>query len=107
MEYSGPLQDNLIESNKNIPANINKPNIKNKILIKYETPLLANKKSQKNEIRTSKYTYYNFFFRIVLEQFSQIANIYFLILGIFQVKFFYFNKKLRWYLIYPKQREFP
>ena len=91
MEYSGPLQDNLIETNKIIPANINKSKIKNKILIKYETSLLANKKSEKNEIRTSKYSYYNFIFRIILEQFSQIANIYFLILGIFQVKFFFTN----------------
>ena len=47
-----------------------------------------NKLSQftpKNSISTSKYTYYNFLPKILFEQFSKIANIYFLIIAFFQV----------------------
>ena len=39
----------------------------------------------KNSISTSKYTYFNFLPKILFEQFSKIANIYFLIIAFFQV----------------------
>ena len=39
----------------------------------------------KNSISTSKYTYFNFIPKILFEQFSKIANIYFLIIAFFQV----------------------
>ena len=42
-------------------------------------------KIPKNSISTSKYTYYNFLPKILFEQFSKIANIYFLIIAFFQV----------------------
>jgi len=58
---------------------------KEKFLIKYESAHKVNIDKQINEIRTSKYNYYNFLFKILFEQFSQVANIYFLILGILQV----------------------
>ena len=38
-----------------------------------------------NSISTSKYTYYNFLPKILFEQFSKIANVYFLIIAFFQV----------------------
>ena len=38
-----------------------------------------------NSISTSKYTYYNFLPKILFEQFSKIANIYFLIIAFFQI----------------------
>ena len=38
-----------------------------------------------NSIRTTKYTIYTFFFRNLFEQFSKVANIYFLFLAVLQV----------------------
>lgn len=38
-----------------------------------------------NTISTSKYTWYNSFPKIMVEQFSKIANIYFLVIAIMQV----------------------
>lgn len=39
---------------------------------------------EKNAISTTKYTYFNFVFKNLYEQFSKIANIYFLILSALQ-----------------------
>lgn len=44
-----------------------------------------------NKIRTSKYTYWNAIPKILLEQFSKVGNIYFLILAILQVNSIIFN----------------
>ena len=56
---------------------------------KYITENLKNRKFSKNipknTISTSKYTYYNALPKILLEQFSKIANIYFLIIAFFQI----------------------
>ena len=56
---------------------------------KYITENLKNRKfSQnipKNSISTSKYTFYNAIPKILFEQFSKIANIYFLIIAFFQI----------------------
>lgn len=38
-----------------------------------------------NSISTTKYTYYNFLFKNLLMQFTKVANIYFLILAVFQM----------------------
>lgn len=76
------LGDNLIDSHD---KTINNQEEKRNITIKYESGEKMNKSYQRNEIRTSKYSYYNFIFKILFEQFSQAANIYFLILGILQV----------------------
>lgn len=38
-----------------------------------------------NSIRTSKYTFYNFFFLNLFEQFKKPANVYFLVLSVLQV----------------------
>jgi hypothetical protein len=40
---------------------------------------------ESNRISTSKYTWYNVFPKILIEQFSKMANIYFLIIAIMQV----------------------
>ena len=40
--------------------------------------------SETNKISSSKYTFYNFFPKILMEQFSYISNIYFLIISILQ-----------------------
>lgn len=56
------------------------------ITIKYESTESLKKDMTSNEIRTSKYTYYNCIFKILYEQFSQVSNLYFLILGLLQVK---------------------
>ncbi len=56
---------------------------------KYITENLKNRKFSKNipknSISTSKYTYYNALPKILFEQFSKIANIYFLIIAFFQI----------------------
>ena len=56
---------------------------------KYISENLKNRKFSKNipknTISTSKYTYYNALPKILLEQFSKIANIYFLIIAFFQI----------------------
>ena len=46
-------------------------------------------KKNNNKIFTSKYTWYNVIPKIVLEQFSKILNIYFLIIACLQVKFLF------------------
>ncbi len=38
-----------------------------------------------NEVVTSKYTLYNFLFLNIWEQFQNLANVYFLFVGIFQI----------------------
>ena len=39
---------------------------------------------EKNKINTSKYRWFNFFARILMEQFSRLANVYFLIIAVLQ-----------------------
>ena len=43
-----------------------------------------NDKNEKNKIDTSKYKWFNFFAKILMEQFSRLANIYFLIIAVLQ-----------------------
>ena len=45
---------------------------------------LMNDKNEKNKIDTSKYKWFNFFAKILMEQFSRLANIYFLIIAVLQ-----------------------
>jgi len=56
---------------------------------KFITENLKNRKYSnsipKNSISTSKYNFYNALPKILFEQFSKIANIYFLIIAFFQV----------------------
>ena len=64
-----------ISNNKNIDEDIyavfiNNPNM--------------NDKNEINKIDTSKYKWYNFFAKILMEQFSRLANIYFLIIAVLQ-----------------------
>ena len=64
-----------ITNNKNIDEDIyavfiNNPNM--------------NDKNERNKIDTSKYKWYNFFAKILMEQFSRLANIYFLIIAVLQ-----------------------
>ena len=47
--------------------------------------LNKNYQEKSNKISTSKYTFYNAIPKILIEQFSKIANIYFLIIAIFQM----------------------
>lgn len=82
------LGANLLEVQNGSSKNVEKD--KN-IFIKYEIADKMNKSYQNNEIRTSKYKYYNFIFKILFEQFSQAANIFFLILGILQVNICFLN----------------
>ena len=52
--------------------------------------ILINSKSpgyENNKISTSKYTWLNCFPKILLEQFSKMANIYFLLIAIMQVNY--------------------
>ena len=44
-----------------------------------------NTDNENNKISTSKYTLLNFIPKILLEQFSKMANIYFLIIAVMQV----------------------
>ena len=44
-----------------------------------------------NKISTSKYTWYNCIPKILLEQFSKMANIYFLLIAIMQVIIDYYS----------------
>ena len=43
-----------------------------------------NDKHEKNKIDTSKYKWFNFFAKILMEQFSRLANVYFLIIAVLQ-----------------------
>ena len=65
----------LVRIDKNKKSNINDNRYFNN----------SKEKVPKNSISTSKYTYYNFLPKILFEQFSKIANIYFLIIAFFQV----------------------
>ena len=65
----------IVKIDKNNHKNINDNRQFNNIKEKIPT----------NSISTSKYTYYNFLPKILFEQFSKIANIYFLIIAFFQV----------------------
>ena len=104
-------KDQIFINNDSINDNKNKKNINHKLPIKKEKEKenksfsyivridknqrknMKNKKIlndrrekiPKNSISTSKYTYYNFLPKILFEQFSKIANIYFLIIAFFQV----------------------
>jgi hypothetical protein len=84
------INENLISNKEknNINAYNNEKNsndFKN-FKIKYESTQENEILKEKNEITTSKYNYFNFIFKILLEQFSQSANMYFLILGILSVR---------------------
>ena len=88
------------EKNEKIILNVNKkPENENKSF-NYIVHISKNKKhnindnkllnsskelNPSNSISTSKYTYYNFLPKILFEQFSKIANVYFLIIAFFQV----------------------
>ena len=99
-------KDKIFINNESIQENIN--NLKNKkkkgkekdnksfnYIVKIDrysrqnindnTILNKKEKMPYNSISTSKYTYYNFLPKILFEQFSKIANIYFLIIAFFQV----------------------
>ena len=43
-----------------------------------------NDKNEKNKIQTSKYKWFNFLAKILMEQFSRIANAYFLVIAVLQ-----------------------
>jgi hypothetical protein len=60
--------NNPIQRNSEYTVHINEPT-------EFET----------NKISTSKYTWYNVFPKILIEQFSKMANVYFLIIAIMQV----------------------
>ena len=40
--------------------------------------------SEKNKIHISKFQWYNFFLKLIMFQYSRLANIYILIIGILQ-----------------------
>jgi hypothetical protein len=48
------------------------------------------KKFCNNSVKTSKYTWWNFIFKCLFEQFKHVSNIYFLIVMILNVLFVYF-----------------
>ena len=101
------INNNSINDNKNKNKNINSKNKKilkeNKkennsfnYIVKIDKYIRTNNHNKKllnerkesipkNSISTSKYTYFNFLPKILFEQFSKIANIYFLIIAFFQV----------------------
>ena len=43
-----------------------------------------NDKNEKNKIQTSKYKWFNFLAKILMEQFSRVANAYFLVIAVLQ-----------------------
>ena len=43
-----------------------------------------NNQNERNVINTSKYKWFNFFAKILMEQFSRLANVYFLIIAVLQ-----------------------
>ena len=51
---------------------------------KFHTPQNNDNNMRMNKISTSKYTKFNFIPKILYEQFSKIANLYFLLIALFQ-----------------------
>lgn len=56
-----------------------------KVLVKNENELLKQTNHYSNRIESSKYTWLNLVPKIIIEQFSNVGNIYFLILAILQL----------------------
>ena len=98
--FKNKLQKNKKEKKEKIELNVNNNAIKDNKSFNYIVHISKNKKKDindnkllnsakelnpSNSISTSKYTYYNFIPKILFEQFSKIANIYFLIIAFFQV----------------------
>ena len=98
--FKNKLQKNKKEKKEKIELNVNNNAIKDNKSFNYIVHISKNKKNDindnkllnsakelnpSNSISTSKYTYYNFIPKILFEQFSKIANIYFLIIAFFQV----------------------
>ena len=77
----------LLENNNN--NNNNKNSNESEILNFFDYKIFINQtlnnQEKSNKISTSKYTFYNAIPKILIEQFSKIANIYFLIIAIFQM----------------------
>ena len=76
------LENNNNNNNKN---NSNESEILNFFDYKIFINQTLNNQEKSNKISTSKYTFYNAIPKILIEQFSKIANIYFLIIAIFQM----------------------
>lgn len=76
-------QEFLIEKEKNI-NNDHSINEEYHVKINHQKVLDA-LDLETNSISTSKYTYLNCFPKILMEQFSKLANIYFLMIAIMQV----------------------
>ena len=61
-----------------------KSNIEEDIYVVYINNPQLNDKHETNKINTSKYKWFNFFSKILMEQFSRLANVYFLIIAVLQ-----------------------
>ena len=89
----GNKQNNSINNNYKLLENNNNNNNKNlnesEILNFFDYKIFINQtlnnQEKSNKISTSKYTFYNAIPKILIEQFSKITNIYFLIIAIFQM----------------------
>ena len=79
------FNEDLITNKENIE---NIPDDFRNFQINYDSMTANDIRKQRNQITTSKYNYFNFIFKILFEQFSQPANMYFLILGIMSVSIF-------------------
>lgn len=60
---------------------------KRKLLLDYRDVVVGNPEDffESNRISTTKYTLFNFFFKNLFEQFSKLANVYFLLLSVLQI----------------------
>ena len=61
-----------------------KPNIDEDIYAVFINNHKMNDQNEKNKIQTSKYKWFNFLAKILMEQFSRLANAYFLIIAVLQ-----------------------
>ena len=81
---SSDLSSETSESNFKMDLTLNKSMIEEDIYAVFINNPNMNDKNEKNKIQTSKYKWFNFLAKILMEQFSRLANAYFLVIAVLQ-----------------------
>lgn len=81
---SSDLSSETSESNFKMDLTLNKSMIEEDIYAVFINNPDMNDKNEKNKIQTSKYKWFNFLAKILMEQFSRLANAYFLVIAVLQ-----------------------
>jgi len=81
---SSDLSSETSESNFKMDFTLNKSMIEEDIYAVFINNPDMNDKNEKNKIQTSKYKWFNFLAKILMEQFSRLANAYFLVIAVLQ-----------------------